>query len=165
MEHIYQWHHGSSSSWADKLCVYETSGTQWFHLPHMGNFFGWILLTMVYCITYDCSNKDADKKRLSFFRFPKDHKLRLTWFKKLRLVDPPNTDNVRVCSKQFPQECFVVDMQAAMEYNKTQKEAWRNMLRQLYFLSLSWLSQECFLKDEQKCWKKTVWWHLILIHC
>ena len=54
---------------------------------------------------------------------PKDHKLRLTWFKKLRLVDPPNTDNVCVCSKQFTEECFVVDMQAAMEYNKTQKEA------------------------------------------
>ena len=65
---------------------------------------------MVYCITYDCSNKDADKKGLSFFRLPKDHNLRLTWFKKLRLVDPPNTDNVRVCSKQFTEECFVVDM-------------------------------------------------------
>ena len=72
---------------------------------------------MVYCIMYDCSNKDADKKGLSFFRLPKDHKLRL------RLVDPPNTDNVRVCSEQFTEECFVVDMQAPMEYNKTQKEA------------------------------------------
>ena len=78
---------------------------------------------MVYCITYDCSNKDADKKGLSFFTLPKDDKLRLTWFKKLRLVDPPNTDNVRVCSKQFTEECLVVDMQAAMEYNKTQKES------------------------------------------
>ena len=47
---------------------------------------------MVYCITYDCSNKDADKKGVSFFKLPKDDKLRLTWFKKLRLVDPPNTD-------------------------------------------------------------------------
>ena len=50
---------------------------------------------MVYCITYGCSNKDADKKGVSFFRLLKDHKLRLTWFKKLRLVD--STDNVRVC--------------------------------------------------------------------
>ena len=106
---------------------------------------------MVYCITYDCSNKDADKKGLSFFRLPKDHKLRLTWFKKLRLVDPPNTDNVRVCSEQFTEECFVIDMQAAMGFKKTTKEALRKMLRQLYFLSLSWLSQECFLKNEQKC--------------
>ena len=40
---------------------------------------------------------------------PKDHKLRLTWFKKLRLVDPPNTDNVRVCSEHFTEECFNVD--------------------------------------------------------
>ena len=59
---------------------------------------------MVYCIAYDCSNKDADKKGLSFFRLPRDHKLRLTWFKKLRLVDPPNTDNVRVCSEHFTEE-------------------------------------------------------------
>ena len=40
MEHIYQWHHGSSNSWTDKLSVCETSGTQWFHLPHMGHVFG-----------------------------------------------------------------------------------------------------------------------------
>ena len=77
---------------------------------------------MVYCITYDCSNKDADKKGLSFFSLPKDHKLRLTWFKKLRLVDPPNTDNVRLCSEHFTEECFIVDMQAAMEFNKTKKK-------------------------------------------
>ena len=77
---------------------------------------------MVYCITYDCSNKDADKKGVSFFRLPKDHKLRLTWFKKLRLVDPPNTDNVRVCGEQFTEECFVVDMQAAMGFKKTKKK-------------------------------------------
>ena len=77
---------------------------------------------MVYCITYDCSNKDADKKGVSFFRLPKDHKLRLTWFMKLRLVDPPNTDNVRVCSEQLTEECFVVDMQAAMGFKKTCSE-------------------------------------------
>ena len=64
---------------------------------------------MVYSITYDLSNKDADKKGLSLFRLPKDHNLRLTWFKKLRLVDPPNTDNVRVCSEHITEECFIVD--------------------------------------------------------
>ena len=64
---------------------------------------------MVYCIAYDCSNKDADKNGLSFYMSPKYHKLRLTWFKKLRLVDPPNTDNVRVCSEHFTEECFIVD--------------------------------------------------------
>ena len=128
---IYQWHHRSSSSWADKLCVYETSGTQWFHLPHMGYVLGWILLTMVYCITYDCSNKDADKKGVSFFRLPKYHKLRLTWFKKLRLVDPPNTDNVRVCSEQFTEECFRCWYASCYGVQDDKKEAWRKMLRQL----------------------------------
>ena len=37
------------------------------------------------------------KKGLSLFRLAKDHKLRLTWFRKLGLVEPPNSDNVRVC--------------------------------------------------------------------
>ena len=71
----------------------------------------------------DCSNKDADKKALRLFRLPKYHKLRLTWFKKLRLVDPPNTDIVRVCSEHFfTEECFIADMQAAMGFKKTKKK-------------------------------------------
>ena len=37
------------------------------------------------------------KKGLSLFRLAKDHKFRLTWFRKLGLVEPPNIDNVRVC--------------------------------------------------------------------
>ena len=78
---------------------------------------------MVHSITYDCLKKDADKKGLSFFRFPKDHKLRLTWFKKLRLVDPPNTDNIRVCSEHFTEECFIIDVQAAMGFKKTKKRS------------------------------------------
>ena len=78
---------------------------------------------MVYCVAYDCSNKDADKKGFIFFRLPRDHTLRLTWFKKLRLVDPPNNDNVRVCSEHFTEECFVVDMQAAMGFSRRQKRS------------------------------------------
>ena len=38
------------------------------------------------------------------------------------IVDPPNTDNVRVCSEQFTEECFVVDMQAAMGFKKTKQK-------------------------------------------
>ena len=37
------------------------------------------------------------KRGLSLLRLAKDHKLRLTWFRKLGLVEPPNSDNVRVC--------------------------------------------------------------------
>ena len=74
---------------------------------------------MVYCIAYDCSNKDADKKGLSLFRLPRDHKLRLTWSKKLRLVDPPNTDNVRVCSEHSLRSVSLLIMQAAMGFKKT----------------------------------------------
>ena len=77
---------------------------------------------MVYCITYDCSNKDADKKGLSSLTLKKDHKPRPTWFKKPRLLDPPNTDNVRACSEHLTEGCFTVDMQAAMGFKKTKKK-------------------------------------------
>ena len=71
---------------------------------------------MVYCITYDCSNKDAYKKGLSLFMLPKDHNPILTWFKTLRLVDPPNSDNLRVRS------VLLLIMQAAMGFKKTKKK-------------------------------------------
>ena len=37
------------------------------------------------------------KKGLSLLGLAKDHKLRLTWFRKLGLVVPPNSDNGSVC--------------------------------------------------------------------
>ena len=78
---------------------------------------------MVYSITYDCSNKDAYKKGLSLFMLPKDHNLRLTWFKKLRLVDPPNSDNLRVCSEHITEECFIVDNASCYGVQKDKLEA------------------------------------------
>ena len=88
---------------------------------HGACFLGVNPVTMVYSITYDCSNKNADKKGLSLFRLPKDHNLRLTWFKNLRLVDPPNTDNVRVGSEHFTEECFIVDNISCWGFKKTKK--------------------------------------------
>ena len=96
-----------------------------------GMFLGWIMLTMVYSITYDYSNKDADKKWLSLFTLPIDHNLRLTWFKKLRLVDPPNSDNVRVCSEHITEECFIFDNASCYGVQEDKKEARRHMLCQL----------------------------------
>ena len=40
MEHIYQLHQRSLAAEADKLCVYEYSGIEWFHLPHGTCFLG-----------------------------------------------------------------------------------------------------------------------------
>ena len=51
---------------------------------------------MVYCITYDCSHKDADKNGFSFYILPKEHNPRLTSFNKLRLIDP-QTLTMSVC--------------------------------------------------------------------
>ena len=57
-------------------------------------------------------------------------------------------------SEHFTEESLIVDMQAAMGFTKTKKQAWRKMLYQLYFLSKSWLSLECFLKDDQNVLKR-----------
>ena len=134
----------------------------------------------MYRITYDCSNKDAYKKGLSLFRLPNDHNLRLTWFKKLRLVDPPNTDNVCVCSEHITEECsehiteecsehiteecsehiteecFIVDNASCYGVHGDNKQARRKMLCQLYCLSIGWLSQKCFLRYEQNVLKRTM---------
>ena len=37
--HIYQWHHRFLAAEADRLCVYEFSGIEWFYLPHGTCFF------------------------------------------------------------------------------------------------------------------------------
>ena len=83
---------------------------------------------MVHCIAYDFSNKDVDKR----YRLPKFHKLRLTWFKKLRLVDPPSTDNVCVRSEHFTEECFIVDMKAAMGFKKTKRSLTKDPVPTLF---------------------------------
>ena len=41
------------------------------------------------------------KERITYIRLAKYNKLRLTWFRKLRLVDPPNIGNVRVCRNRL----------------------------------------------------------------
>jgi len=58
------------------------------------------------------------KKGVSFFRLPKNRKLKSIWFKNLRLSHPPDTENVRVCSEHFTEDCFVSDMQATMGFKK-----------------------------------------------
>ena len=58
-----------------------------------------------------------------------------------------------VRSEHFTDFCFIVDLQAVMG-SRRQKEAGRKMLCQLYCLSISKLSQECFPKDEQNVLKR-----------
>ena len=46
-----------------------------------------------------------------------------TWFKHLRLVDPPNSDNVRVCSEHITEQCFIVDNASCYGVQEDKKEA------------------------------------------
>ncbi|KAI2666925.1 THAP domain-containing protein 2 [Labeo rohita] len=67
---------------------------------------------MAYCCVPGCTSyqhKDSDKK-LSFHRFPSDPKACREWIVKIRRDIGPHfqiTDNTRVCSKHFTQDCIV----------------------------------------------------------
>lgn len=74
---------------------------------------------MVHCIAFGCKNKDeASKKGISFFRLPKDIIRRRIWLQSLRLKNPPDTDNVRVCSEHFKADSYVRDMQAELGFKR-----------------------------------------------
>ena len=74
---------------------------------------------MVHCIAFGCKNKnEAFGRGVSFFRLPKDKTRRARWIKMLRLRDPPNTDNVRLCNEHFAPDSFEPDMQADMGFKK-----------------------------------------------
>ena len=92
-------------------------------VSHLGNVFG---LNPVYNgVLYSIR-----KKWLPFFRWPNVHIFILTWFRKLRLVDPPNTDHVCVCvvNTSLSSVSILIKkiMQAAME-SRRQQEALRNV--------------------------------------
>ncbi len=74
---------------------------------------------MVHCIAFGCKNKnEAFGRGVGFFRLPKDKTRRARWIKMLRLRDPPNTDNVRLCNEHFAPDSFEPDMQAYMGFKK-----------------------------------------------
>ncbi len=119
------------------MCL--ASGTQWFHLTHLGNVF--------WCESfYNGVLYSLRKKGLSLLRLAKDHKLRLTWFRKLGLVEPPNSDNVRVC-------VYVVNTSHGWD-QEDKKRHYERYCAKPYCLSISKQSQECFPKDEQNVLKR-----------
>ncbi|XP_062512513.1 THAP domain-containing protein 5-like [Corticium candelabrum] len=71
---------------------------------------------MVYCIAYGCNNKDKDRQRgVRFYRLPlKNEPLLKEWLSKLRLKDPPLSQNSRVCTEHFHSDCFERDLQAEL---------------------------------------------------
>ena len=64
--------------------------------------------TMVHCIVFGCNNRDRARCRgIRFFRLPLQNKpLLARWLAKLRLKDPPVSENSRLCSEHFEADCF-----------------------------------------------------------
>ncbi|XP_056313980.1 uncharacterized protein LOC130229290 [Danio aesculapii] len=70
---------------------------------------------MAYCCVPGCVSyqRREDDKMLSFHRFPSDPKVRSVWIAKIKRDIGPHfqiTDNTRVCSKHFTQDCIVLSL-------------------------------------------------------
>ena len=64
-----------------------------------------------YCAVYGCSNNSCnsviDGKRISFHRFPsKNVSLLKTWLSKIKRDNFTPTENSRICSSHFEEDCF-----------------------------------------------------------
>ena len=69
---------------------------------------------MVHCCAVDCFNSSAKCKNVSFFKLPRDQKLRKQWISKIKRTSLPKEENIRVCHKHFDDECFKRDLQVSI---------------------------------------------------
>ena len=66
---------------------------------------------MVHCAAVNCSNNTykKDESGISFFRLPKDKKLKEKWLISLKRENPPK--DVRICHLHFEDSCFKRDLE------------------------------------------------------
>ena len=71
---------------------------------------------MVYCSAVDCTSntsggKDGKKDcSISFFRLPRDEKLKKVWLNNLKRENQPREENIRLCSLHFEEDSFERDL-------------------------------------------------------
>ena len=112
---------------------------------------------MVHCIAFGCNNKDADVKRgISFFRLPKSAKMRSAWLSRLKLQNPPVSDNVRVCSDHFTAEDMNEDMQASMGFKKSVRRLKHDAVPSVFVFSKKSAPRETSAKRAERFAKKQV---------
>lgn len=65
---------------------------------------------MVYCAAFNCkngsNNNQKSEKKVSFFSFPKDEKIRKVWTEKVRRKNWKPSNSSRLCSDHFDDSCY-----------------------------------------------------------
>ena len=69
---------------------------------------------MVYCVAVGCvsnTNNRNTKGNISFYRLPKEVKIKNDWIAKIKRENLPKEENVRLCHLHFEDHCFERDLQ------------------------------------------------------
>ena len=66
---------------------------------------------MVYCAAVGCNSSTDQKKRISFYRLPREKSIKKAWIAKLRRENLPK--DVRVCHLHFEEHCFERDLKVS----------------------------------------------------
>ncbi len=113
---------------------------------------------MVHCIAFGCKNKDESLKQgVSFFRLPKDPSRRKVWIQQLKLVNPPkDSDNVRICSEHFSEDCFVRDMQAEWGFKKRRRTLKDDAVPSKFVFSKLAQPRKTFMRRRQQTYRREV---------
>ena len=72
---------------------------------------------MPWCVAVDCSNNTFTKnqeKDVSFYKLPKDLKLRIRWLANIKLENIPK--NPKICHKHFEDCYFKKDLEVIIFY-------------------------------------------------
>lgn len=70
---------------------------------------------MVHCCAVDCfNNSKANDNGISFYKLPRDHKLKKIWITKIKRTNLPKEENIRICHLHFADECFERDLKVGL---------------------------------------------------
>ncbi|XP_057291242.1 THAP domain-containing protein 1-like [Hydractinia symbiolongicarpus] len=71
---------------------------------------------MVHCaaLGYTRSSSKKNDEKISFFKLPKDAKIKQMWISKLKRVNMPKEQNIHVCHIHFDSDCFKRDLKNEM---------------------------------------------------
>ena len=62
---------------------------------------------MVYCAAFGCSNNSSKGTKVSFFKFPRDKKIKDIWVQKVKRKGWTLSKYSRLCSDHFEDNCYI----------------------------------------------------------
>ena len=75
---------------------------------------------MVYCSAVGCKSNSSAKNdvKISFFRLPRDEKLKKQWLANIKRENIPQHSSIRLCHLHFEESCFKRDLKVSIKRSK-----------------------------------------------